>query len=59
MQIAAVNVEPDLGPLVIRAEALNETPEPRGVIHLGEMRDLMGREVIEDKRRREDQPPGI
>jgi hypothetical protein len=44
---------------MIRAEALNETPEPRGVIHLREMRDLVGGEVIENKWRREDQPPGL
>jgi hypothetical protein len=59
VQIAAVNVEPHLRALMVGTEALNETPEPCRVIHLREMRDFMRREVIEDKGRGEDQPPGI
>ena len=59
MQIAAVDVEPYLGALMVGTEALNEPPEPCGMIHLRQMRDFMRRKVIEDEGRREDQPPRV
>src|SRR5712671_4565406 len=40
------------------AHLTHDAPEPRRVVHLDEMRHLMGGEVIEHEGRREDQPPG-
>ncbi len=59
MQVAAVDVEPYFGPLVIRAKPLDQAPEPDGMIHLNEMGYLMRREIVEHKARRQDEPPRI
>ena len=57
MQIATMDVEPHLGPLMILAKALDQPPEPGGVIHLDEMRDLVRGEIVEHKAGCEDEPP--
>src|SRR5690349_19418771 len=59
MQVAAVHVEPDLGALMVGAEAPHQPPEPRRVVHLDEMRDLVGGEICEHEARGENEPPGI
>ena len=57
MQIVAVNIEPLLGALGLRTDTRNDLPEPRRVVHLDQMRDLMSGEIVEHIRWREDQPP--
>ena len=55
----AVCVEPGLGFVHCRIEPFDQRPEARGMIHLDEMRDFMGGNVVEYERRREDQAPGV
>ena len=57
VQIGAMHVEPGLGARHIRANAIDQPPEPRRVIHLDEMRHFMRGEIIQHERRRQDQPP--
>ena len=57
MQIVAVGVEPRLGPFDMAADFRNDLPEPRRVVHLDEMGDLVGGEIVQHIGRREDQPP--
>ena len=59
MQIAAVDVEPDFGALMIGTKALDQPPKPGGMIHLDEMRHFMSGEIVEHKARREDKPPRV
>src|SRR5579872_334316 len=58
MEIVAVGIEPGLGTLDMAADFSHDFPEPRRMVHLDEMGDFVGREVVEHVRRREDQPPG-
>ena len=51
---AAVAVEPGARPVVIRRQALHQSPEARPVIHLREMRHLVRHDIIEDAFRRQD-----
>ena len=57
MQVVAVGVEPGLGALDMTADPADHPPEPRRMVHLDEMRHLMGGEIVEHIRRRQDQPP--
>ena len=54
---AAVAVEPGARPIVIRRQALHQSPEARPVIHLREMRDLVRHDIVEDAFGRQDEPP--
>src|SRR5205085_9553880 len=54
---AAVAVKPGPRPIVIRRQALHQSPEARPVIHLREMRDLVRHNIIEDAFRRQNEPP--
>jgi len=58
MQVVAMGIEPVLGALDMAADPAADPPEPRRVIHLDEMRDLMGGQIVQHVGRREDQPPG-
>ena len=58
VQIVAVGVEPGLGALDVAADFRDDPPEPRRMVHLDQMRDLMRGEIVQHKGRREDQPPG-
>src|SRR5712692_3902844 len=58
VQVGAVDVEPDFGALDVGVEALHQPPEPRRVIELDEMGNLVRGEVIEHEWRRENEPPG-
>jgi hypothetical protein len=57
VQAGAILLQPGAGDAVARIEPFDHRPEIRAMIHLGEMRNLVGGEVIEDVRRREYQPP--
>src|SRR4051812_778386 len=58
MQVVAVGIEPRLGALDMAADLANHAPEPRRVVHLDEMGDFMGGQIVQHIGRREDQPPG-
>src|SRR3954454_21138737 len=58
VQVVSVRIEPLLGALHRRADLAADAPEPRRVVHLNEMGDLVGGEIVENVRRREDQAPG-
>ena len=47
MQIGAVHVEPDLGAMHGRTQALEQAPEAGGMIHFDQMRDFMRRQIVE------------
>src|ERR1700756_3022056 len=57
-QVVARIGEPPLGALDRGANPRHHPPEPRRMVHLDEMRYLMGGEIVEHEGRREDQPPG-
>src|SRR5260370_27191994 len=57
MQVVAVGIEPGLGALDMIADPVDHPPEPRRMIHLDEMRDLVRGEIVQHVGRREDQPP--
>jgi len=57
MQIRAVDVEPYLGPAHVGAHALHQLPELLRVVHLDEVRDLVGGEIVEHETRREHETP--
>src|SRR6185369_3451011 len=59
MQVVAIGVEPALGAFDMVADAADDPPEPRRVVHLDEMGDLMGGEIVQHIGRRQDQSPGI
>ena len=59
MQRVAIRVEPALGTLPVRADARDDAPEARRVVHLDEMRDLVRRQIVEHERRGENEPPRI
>ena len=50
MQIVAVGIEPGLGALDMTADPADHPPEPRRMIHLDEMRHLMGGEIVQHVR---------
>ncbi len=52
-----MHVEPDFRALHRRAVPRQQPPEPRRVVHLLKVRNLVGGEVVEHERRRQDQPP--
>ena len=54
-----MRIEPGLGARDMRADALDDPPEARRMIHLDQMGDLMRREIVEHEGWREDQPPRI
>ena len=58
VQIVTVRIEPLLGALHRRADLATDAPEPRRVVHLDEMGDLVGGEIVEHIGRCEDQAPG-
>ena len=53
MQVGAVDVEPNLGALVLRGEAIDQTPELGRVVHLDEVRDFVCGQIVEDEGGRE------
>src|SRR6202007_1491053 len=57
MQVVAVGIEPGLGALDMAADPGDHPPESRRMIHLDQMRHLMGGEIVHHIGRREDQPP--
>ena len=57
MQVGAVRVKPGLGAAHLGADAFNQAPEAARMIHIDEMRDFMSREIVEDKRRRQNESP--
>src|SRR6516225_2067255 len=57
VQVRAVHVEPYLGALDVRIEALHQPPEPQRVVKLHEMTHLVRGEVVEHERGRENEPP--
>ena len=57
MQVEAIELQPALVLFHRRQQPLDVRPEARTVVHLGKMRDLVRRDVIEDARRCEDEPP--
>ena len=59
MQLGAVRVKPRFCTLDIRAELVDQPPEAMRVVHLDQMGDLMGCQIIKHIGRREDQAPGI
>ena len=56
-QPAAVALQPGARLGVVRVEALDDAPEARPVVHLGEVRHLVRDDVVDHRFRREDQPP--
>ena len=50
-------VEPALGAFDVIADPRDHLPEPRRVVHLDEMRDLVGGEIIQHIGWRQDEPP--
>src|ERR1700680_2147695 len=57
MQVVAMGVEPGLGALDMVANLVDDPPESRRVVHLDEMRHLMGSKIVEHVGRSQDQPP--
>ena len=45
MQVVAVGVEPALGAFDVVADAADDAPEPRRVVHFDEMSHFMGGEI--------------
>src|SRR5574337_973634 len=58
IQTRTVRPEPSLGPVRVRADAVDEGPESWRVVEVDEMRDLMRGEIVEHVRRGEDEAPG-
>jgi hypothetical protein len=57
VQIRPADLKPLFGDFEIRADLFDEHPELGTVIHLCQMRDFVRRDVIKNKRRREDEAP--
>src|SRR5262245_51724548 len=57
VQVGAVHVEPHLGALDVRVEALHQPPEPQRVVKLHKMTHLVRGKVVEHERGRENEPP--
>src|SRR5262245_43971636 len=58
VQAGTMLAEPSPCLLVTRNRSLDEFPEAGPVIHLGEMGNLVRREIVQHKGRRENEPPG-
>ena len=58
VQLGAVALQPGFRFVHVRAEALAQRPEFRTVVHLAQMRNLMGGQIINDVFRCHDNPPG-
>src|SRR5579864_2095404 len=58
VQLRAVAFHPGLGLVGARKKRAREAPEFVGVVELAQMRNLMRGEIVEDERRRENEPPG-
>ncbi len=54
MQVVAMRVEPGLSPFNVTADSRHDFPESRRMVHLDQVRNLMGREIIEHVGRRQD-----
>ena len=52
-----MQIEPQLGPLEVRTDTIEQSPEARRVIHFDHMRTFVRRKIIEHVARREDEPP--
>ena len=59
MQLRALAFQPRPLGLVARTQARNLIPEGSGMVHLDQMGDLVGGDVIKHLGRRHDQPPAI
>src|SRR5689334_23102466 len=57
MQVVAMGIEPGLGAFGRRTDAPDHAPELHRVVHLDEMPDFMGREIVQHEGRCEDQTP--
>src|SRR5580704_1605205 len=57
VQLRAVAFHPGLGLVGARKKRAREAPEFVRVVELAQMRDLMCGEIVEDERRRENEPP--
>ena len=57
MEFGSVALEPDPGLLGGGRGLLYEPPEAGAMVHFAHMRDFMGRDVIQNKWRRKDEPP--
>ena len=57
MEFGSVALEPDPGLLGGGRGFLYELPEAGAMVHFAHMRDFMGRDVIQNKWRRKDEPP--
>ena len=58
MQIEAVDLQPALGGVQVGDGFSNQRPEPRTVVHLGQMGHFMTRDIVEDGRWRKYEAPG-
>ncbi len=57
-QVGAVLLDPTAVEVRVRAQPLADRPEAIRMVHLGQMRDFMGGDIVEHLRRGHDQPPG-
>src|SRR6266446_2304722 len=53
MQIVAVRIEPPLGALDRGTDFRDHAPESRRMVHLDQMRDLVGGEIVQHEGRRQ------
>ena len=58
VELRAVALQPGFGLVSARAETTAKRPELRPMVHLVQMSDLVGSEVIDDKRWCHDDAPG-
>ena len=58
MQLSAMAFQPGLGVGAAGAQRVGEAPKARRVVVLDQMGDLVCGDIIEHRRRRQDQPPG-
>ena len=58
VQTGAVDPQPRLGALGLGEEAARQFPERRRMVHVDDVRDFVRGEIVENIRRRENQPPG-
>jgi hypothetical protein len=59
MQPVAMRLQPAARHVRLGTQQMHQRPETAAMVHLLEMRHLMGRDIVEDEGRRQDQPPGI
>ena len=58
VEFHALRAQPELSFLEARHGGLDQPPEARTVVHLGEVGDLVRCHIVEDQRRRQHQTPG-